>query len=246
MSRDTDTSPARQGPPDLVRVLLEERPSLHGQDVQAPVNWQLGDQLLHWLDEHLPDGARTLETGCGYSTLVFASRAAHHTVVSPIGAEHDRVRAWCDEHGLDHTSVRFVCEPSQAFLPRAWAASELGELDLILIDGDHAYPAAGIDWYYSAPALKVGGLLIVDDIAIRACGHLADFLAAEKGLWESVATLSDATVFRKASPAATEFRPWDSQPWNRRRVTAADVVQRVKSRTRIRSRIRARRSARTS
>jgi hypothetical protein len=36
-------------------------------------------------------------------------------------------------------------------------------LDLVLIDGDHAFPASFIDWYYTAEQVKLGGYVIVDD-----------------------------------------------------------------------------------
>lgn len=234
-------SPIRSSPTSSVLdELLRERPSLHGTDSQPVSNWQLGDRLLHWLDRNVPEGATTLETGCGYSTLLFAARSGAHTVVSPIEAEHRRVREWCAAHGVAVDHVRFACEPSERWLPAAAADGSLGvDLDVVLIDGSHSYPGPAVDYQYLGPVVAVGGLLIVDDISIRACGDLADFLAAERGRWQRVTTVSDAAVFRKLAADAADFRPWNQQPWNRRRAVLRDAAGRVRSVVRLRSRLRA-------
>lgn len=223
----------------LLDTLFAERPALHGHATLDPVNWQLGDRLLRWLATQLPEDATTLETGCGYSTILLAAWSASHTVISPIGAEHDRVRAWCAAHDITTDHVRFVEAASQRWLPRADAAGELGELDLVLVDGDHAYPIPGIDWYYTAGALRVGGLMVVDDVSIRACDDLRQFLDAEHERWESVTTINDARVFRKISSDVVGYTPWNQQPWNRRRPSLAEQLDVLRSRARLRTRLRA-------
>lgn len=237
------TTPGRVGTPVLDR-LLDERPALHGHAVVAPVNWQLGDKLLRWLLGQLPDGARTLETGCGYSTIAFAATSAHHTVISPIEAEHARVRAWCAEHGIGTDHVRFVAEGSQRWLPRASAEGLIEPLDAVLIDGDHAYPIPGIDWYYTAGALAVGGLMVVDDVSIRACGDLRRFLEGEAGRWEALTTIDDATAFRKLSADVVDYTPWTQQPWNHQQLSGRRLLDLARGKVRLRSRLRARHDAR--
>jgi hypothetical protein len=41
-----------------------------------------------------------------------------------------------------------------------------GEVDLVLLDGPHAYPLPRIEFAYLFPRLKLGGWLVVDDIQI--------------------------------------------------------------------------------
>ena len=224
---------------ELVDRLLEERPSLHGHATVEPVNWQLGDGLLRWLAHELPDGPVTLETGCGYSTITFAALSRSHTVISPIAAEHERVQAWCAANGIEVDGVRFVAERSEQWLPPAALSGQLEPLDAVLVDGDHAYPVPGIDWYYSAGALKVGGLMIVDDVSIRACGDLRRFLEAEVGRWERIATVDDATIFRKLRADVVDYRPWTQQPWNWSRPSLALRVVKLRSILRLRTRLRA-------
>ncbi len=58
-------------------------------------------------------------------------------------------------------------------------ALDLGELDLVLIDGSHSFPQVFIDWFYVQEALKVGGAVIVDDVHVWTGRVLRDFLEAE-------------------------------------------------------------------
>jgi hypothetical protein len=60
-------------------------------------------------------------------------------------------------------------------LPRC----QLANLDLILLDGKHAFPWPVVDWFYTADRLKQGGLMIIDDAQMRSVGVLRDFMAAD-------------------------------------------------------------------
>jgi hypothetical protein len=51
--------------------LLTEGPSLHGR-TSVLQNWRLADEVLDLLDMHVQRSQRTLETGCRYSTVLFA------------------------------------------------------------------------------------------------------------------------------------------------------------------------------
>lgn len=46
-------------------------------------NWEASDALLRLLDGRLRAGMRTLETGAGRSTLMFAAKGAAFTTPSP-------------------------------------------------------------------------------------------------------------------------------------------------------------------
>jgi hypothetical protein len=43
----------------------------------------IDSEVARFLHRVVAEGARTLETGCGLSTIIFAMRKAHHTVVTP-------------------------------------------------------------------------------------------------------------------------------------------------------------------
>jgi hypothetical protein len=74
-------------------------------------------------------------------------------------------------------------------------------LDLVLIDGAHGFPYPILDWWFLAPRLRVGGLLIVDDAYLPPVGVLVDFLRAQAA-WEVTARPGRRTVvFRKLAEA---------------------------------------------
>lgn len=86
-----------------------------------------------------------------------------HVAVDP--TEHDR---WGDaglrlvrEAGLDGV-VEHVPEESQVALPR-WM-SEGRQFDLAFIDGDHRFDPCFLDIYYALRLVRMGGLIVVDDM----------------------------------------------------------------------------------
>jgi hypothetical protein len=191
-----------------LRSLLASRPLLHGGD-HDPVNWQLGDAVLERVADLVDPRWHTLETGCGYSTVVLAASGAHHTVLSPTGDEHRRIQAWCGKEGISVERVQFIEGASQRVLPTL----DVDDLDLVLIDGDHAFPTPFIDWYYTAERLRVGGILVVDDIQIRTVRVLRDFLRAEAGRWRAVGEIGTTALFEKITAQVTDPWSWRQQPF---------------------------------
>ena len=151
--------------------------------------------------ERLPDGARTLETGCGVSTVLFALWSQSHTCV--VASEHEATvcRRYLEERGIPHEHLRFEIGFSDEVLP----ALALEELALVLIDGGHAFPTPIVDWYYAASALRAGGLLVLDDLQLPSVRlGLLDFLDADPR-WEAVArTVKWAAFTRLFSGALRE------------------------------------------
>jgi predicted O-methyltransferase YrrM len=196
-----------------VRALLEELATsearFHGWAPDVEVSWGLNDSALDLLVELVTPGMRTLETGVGFSTVAFGALGAEHTVVSPAAFEHDRVRAWCGERGVDLGNVTFVAAPSQDALP----AMAPTPLDLVLIDGDHAFPAPFIDFWYAGGRLVPGGLVVVDDTHLRACRVLADFLRQVEGRWRVHRELATTTVFERLDGPLVPPEGWAAQPW---------------------------------
>jgi predicted O-methyltransferase YrrM len=155
--------------------LLRDPPPLHRTADGRPVPWRVDEQLLRQVARLAADAGRTLETGAGLSTLVFAMSGARHTAVVPDEALVRRVRDWCAEHGVSDSKLEFEIGPSQAVLPRLPDEP----LDLVLIDGEHGFPAPFIDWYYAGRRVKEGGHLVVDDAHIWTGRVLRDFLRGD-------------------------------------------------------------------
>jgi predicted O-methyltransferase YrrM len=183
---------------DLLDALRRDRPSFHHAAYDQPAgarNWSISDPVLEWLARDLPQGGSTLETGAGYSTVLFAARSARHTAISFTTDEMRLIRAWCDAQGLPTGHVTHHAGGSQKILP----GLDLPALDCVLIDGDHAFPAPMIDWYYTADRLKPGGFLLNDDLHLRSCLILDQFLEGEAraGRWRKVAILKNTSVWQR-------------------------------------------------
>ena len=138
--------------------------------------------LCRFLDEQLAPGWVTLETGAGLSTLVILRRGvSRHISIAPYAGEFEAVRAYCGRVGIPTDGWEPITASSLDWLPSA----ALPPLDLVLIDGAHAFPAPFIDWHYTAESLKVGGLVVIDDLQLVTARILADFLRADER-WEEV------------------------------------------------------------
>jgi predicted O-methyltransferase YrrM len=172
-------------------------------------HYGIGDEVLRFLVARTASGDRTLEIGAGSTTLAFAIQQTQHTAVCPSSEEVGRISQYADEHGIDLGRVRFVVKPSEVFLPGA----DLGPLDLVLLDGKHAFPWPMLDWFFTAPSLRTGGLLLIDDVQLRAVSILVDFLAADTS-WESADDFGKTRVFRKVRDDLLDVA-WHMQPWMR-------------------------------
>jgi predicted O-methyltransferase YrrM len=188
--------------PGLARFLAEV-PSIHGG---GTITWGLGEDALRFLDATVGSGARTLETGSGLSTLVFAFKGAVHTCITPDGDEIERLRRYCAERGVSTERLAFVAEKSQEALPRL----DVRDLDLVLVDGGHGFPVPFLDWFFAARKLKVGGIVIVDDTQLWTGEVLRDFLLAEPE-WRLEARFARGAAFRKVGEKVE--KEWNEQPY---------------------------------
>ena len=208
--------------------LISDPPNLHGVSEQgSPHAWGLNREALQALSQTVQPGWRTLETGAGVSTVLFAIKQTHHTCVVPSSEEPERIRSFCVANEVPTDRLEFVQENSELALPRLAP----DPLDLVLIDGSHSFPSVFIDWYYTARRLKMGGWLFVDDIHLWTGRVLCDFLRAEED-WDLAADIPPWTAaFRKRSDAS-DVRNWIYQPyvvshslltpWQRRRQLLLD------------------------
>jgi predicted O-methyltransferase YrrM len=155
---------------------------------------------------------RSVETGCGATTLLLSHLSEHHTVFAlDIGGSIQNVRR---SPLLRQGVVSFVEGPSQRTLPQHPFEEKL---QLAVIDGPHAYPFPDLEYYFLYPHLEPGGLLVLDDIHIRSINNLFHFVRSDEmfRLDEVVRT----TAFFTRTHAPT-FDPmgdgWDQQRYNAR------------------------------
>lgn len=144
----------------LVEKLLRDRPAFH---LGGTAHWDSSVGTLHNLEQRLTGKEKSLEVGCGVSTVIFAAAGCDHTVLSADPREHDGVKLYCDRAGIDHSKVTFVTGFSDDALPGMFSSRVL---DAAYIDGAHHFPYPLVDWHYVSRFLKVGGWLLVDDVPI--------------------------------------------------------------------------------
>lgn len=162
--------------------LLAARPRLHRAG-NSRVSFALHDEVLRFIDSAVDEGSRTIETGAGVSTALFALKGTEHTCVVPLRTEVEDIRSWCVAAGISTERVRFEIGSSDRVLPALKSPS----FDLVLIDGAHAFPIPFIDWYYAGRRLRLGGKLVVDDTNLWTGSVLRQFLRDQPGwdlLWE--------------------------------------------------------------
>jgi predicted O-methyltransferase YrrM len=185
--------------------------------LRAPVNihggrtrtWGISREVADLLHQTATAQSITLETGSGRSTLVLLhTGVARHIAIQPSADEFAAIREFCDANGISTAALDAVVARSQDYLPTA----TLPMLDIILIDGAHAFPYPFLDWHFTASALKAGGLLIVDDVQIATGAILADFLDAERG-WSRVARNSRFAAFRRGTASLVPSHDWNGQPY---------------------------------
>ena len=153
---------------------------------------------------------RSVETGCGATTLLLSHLSEQHTVFAlDIGGSVANVRR---SPLLREGVVSFVEGPSQRMLPQHQFDEQL---QLAVIDRPHAYPFPDLEYYFLYPYLETGALLVLDDIHIRSINNLFHFLRRDEmfRLDEVVRT----TAFFTRTEAPT-FDPigdgWGQQRYN--------------------------------
>ncbi len=189
--------------------LIEVAPHLHGFNPSGEAErWGLHPEVLRLIDRFLQPGMRTLETGAGVSTILFALNATHHECVSPDRGEMERITEFCGANGISTDRLNFILNVSEAVLPQL----DSSDFDLVLLDGSHSFPSVFIDWFYTADKLRVGGWLVVDDTNIWTGRVLRDFLSSEAA-WELSEEVPMRTAIFEKITATTGVENWMHQPY---------------------------------
>ena len=204
----------------LIERLIKDNPQFHKYKGSV-TSWAPHPDTLRFLYSLLTPGMSTLETGCGHTTVVFSIADTKHTCITPDQGEAKLVKEYCAKLALKN-NITFLIESSDTALPCKvikptglekfykylirWfgLGNELipSELDHILIDGAHRFPFPIIDWHYTAPKLKLGGILSVDDFNMPSVRILYDFLCIEEE-WELIEVIHNTAFFRKLREPST-------------------------------------------
>lgn len=193
-----------------INDLLSDVPHFHTDSLGRPASFTIDPAVLAYLEPLVGKGMRTLETGAGLSTVLFALRGAHHICITPIAGEAEVVKQYCQKHSISLQEVKFIIERSEDVLPRL----DHDYLDMVLIDGGHGFPIPFIDWFYAARLLRPGGLMIVDDTLIKTGRILSEFLEVDPH-WKLLTELHNTSIFEKISHGG-HLSEWTDQPYTRK------------------------------
>lgn len=201
-----------------LQEFLKHLPIIHTNQGVPSVESRADDSTLRLLDQCVHSGMKTLETGSGISTIFFAIKGAQHTCIVPDFQQVTLIKAYCDQHQISTQQLEFILDTSENALPKL-PQQEI--YDLALIDGRHAFPNPIIDWYYISRVLKVGGVLVIDDLHIWTSELLVNFLRAEPD-WQLIEESERIAALTKRGNS-TLTNEWRKQPYvrNRSRDTSA-------------------------
>lgn len=235
---------------DLLERILEERPKFHSGEVEIkrgfsaeesslskklverlakrePVCWGIDRNVATFMYDFVNPDSRTLETGSGISTLVFALKGAKHVAITPNGTEVVAIKEYAEKMKIDMSGITFIVENSEKYLPNC----NIADLDLVLIDGKHAFPWPMLDWFYTADRLKKGGLMIIDDVKLSPVAILREFMI-EDPRWRLYRSFGNRTaVFEKVADSAHDVT-WHMQPYVFRRMPKKGIIQKAIGRLR--------------
>jgi hypothetical protein len=202
-----------------VRELFDTPPPVHGDGDHC---WKVSLRCAQYIASAVDASSRTIETGCGLSTLIFALRETSHVCVVPDKQEVARLREYCAGVGISLESVTFYIEPSQQCLPRL----ETGNFDFILIDGCHSFPSPFIDWYYLEPKLLVDGILMIDDTHLWTPRVLRNILTADPH-WRLLEEIPPRTAILRKLKQGSSNIAWSEQPYVRARSKVSILEQSI-------------------
>ena len=78
--------------------LLKNPPKFLSDSSGNPSSWQLGDEVLYFINENISSTSRTLETRAGISTILFTIRQSDHTCIVPDPYQIKKIKEFCDQN----------------------------------------------------------------------------------------------------------------------------------------------------
>jgi hypothetical protein len=213
-------------PTPALQALLANPPKLHLHPDGRLINdWRIDTTTALELDRRLKPGLNTLETGAGFSTILFAVHGCEHTCIAPDRDLLNRIRMYCTDHSISTENIRFIDASSIIVVPQLPEAA----YDLALIDGCHGFPTAFVDFLYITRALRVGGTLIIDDLHIYTCRTIALYMRSDPA-WRIEVFTKRVAFGVKLDDTGGVYNEWMSQPFVQKRSTATSLMSKILSR----------------
>ena len=179
---------------DAIEAYQYSRGGAHraGTLMKAPLQ-----MIDYYLKQLLGNGPiKSVETGCGASTILFARSCASHRsyCLDDRATENSSVDFACGFPGFVKDRVDFVFGPTQKTIFQSPLEEQV---DIALIDGPHGYPFPELEYFAFYRWIKPGGILILDDIHIPTINNLYRFLCEDDMFYFH--SIVDSTAFFQRS-----------------------------------------------
>lgn len=215
---------------ELITMVVASPPRIHQRGKGV---WSTEDSCYEFMARHVRPGWRTLETGCGVSTVLFAGWGCDHLCVVPAPDQRDGIVKYCAENGIETGALAFDLRGSE------WALPELppdAVYDLVFIDGSHGFPIPIIDWFYGAAHLREGGVVVLDDRQLPQVNLLVEWFLDRDPRWENLEETSKWAAYRRHSSGPLgeiqTSQPFITSEDHPSRPSASDVARAVVHRVR--------------
>ena len=175
--------------------ILDDPPKVHPNAPNGAV-WRTGRACYEFMAAQVEPGCRTLETGTGASTVMFAAWECQHTAIVPSEHQANAILDYCSVKGISTASLRFDLQPSEVALPKL---RDEPRFDLVFIDGAHGFPMPTIDWFYGAALLRQHGVVVFDDVKLPAVQTLLDTYLERDDRWQWLSGRSVWRAYRRLS-----------------------------------------------
>jgi hypothetical protein len=186
---------------ESVEAILQYEQSRGGAHQYGTLTGGPLDRIAWYLEVHFKDRPiRSVETGCGASTILFSKYCEHHTVYTydDKAQENSSVNFVLESADFRSDKVKWIFGPTQ----RTIFSDPLDhDVDMILIDGPHGYPFPELEYFAFYKRLRPGGILIVDDIHIPTIYNLYKFLLQDDSFYSHGVAATTAFFQRSNSPA---------------------------------------------
>ena len=178
-----------------MEIYFEHPPELHTWD--NGLSWNTGGfsgemlrSLYSIVGTTYGAGSRILETGAGNSTIaLMLTNPSELVSIAPDQELFGRIRTYCGRNTIPLETWSPINNISEIALPmlamQRWESNSW--FDVALIDGGHGWPTVFVDFCYSLSILRMGGILIIDDVQLYSIKELVRFLK-EDGKFAMIAS----------------------------------------------------------
>lgn len=212
--------------------LAEDKPLFHAIDedgarlateagvpvTAGDVSWSVSPGVLRWIADRVTPDMVTIETGAGYTSVVFAALAKHHYCCTYPPREEQKIREYLEQIGVPQSKVTFMLGSTDATLP---ALSPEVRVDFGYIDGCHGYPYPALDWHYIDKHLVVDGIVGMDNVELRPVREHCEFLE-ENGSYRLIDKVTEGYFVHFYRKVADEGREWIQQTYSKAKKDPCD------------------------